>query len=37
MDVNNENKDEFLCKLLECGGKCLDNEALAFHKKLSIE
>ncbi|MDD4250566.1 MAG: hypothetical protein PHX27_00015 [Candidatus ainarchaeum sp.] len=26
-------RESFLCKLLESGGKCLDNEEFAFQKK----
>lgn len=26
-------REEFLCRLLDVGGKCLENESLAFQKK----
>jgi hypothetical protein len=27
------NREHFLCRLLDVGGKCLENEDLAFQKK----
>jgi hypothetical protein len=28
------NREDFLCRLLEDGGKCLENEVTAFQKKI---